>query len=284
MKCIVQFSGGKDSLATLLWAVEHYGKKVIAVFCDTQWEHDLTYVHVQEVIDSLGIQLVTLTGTGSFLEVAKKKNRFPSTKARFCTEELKVKPFIDWILANPDDMIIIQGIRKDESAARSKMQDQCTFFRYYFEPYKVDGNGRNRFHTYRSKEVKAFCEKYAQDVFRPIFEWNAAQVFDFIASKGFTPNPLYKMGFKRVGCFPCIMCTHQELKEIAAAFPETLQRLVDAEQEVGRSFFPPEYIPKHQCANGSHPTIAEAVNYVGREKTLPLFESKSCKSFYSLCE
>lgn len=284
MKCIVQFSGGKDSLAALLWAVEHYGKGVIAVFCDTQWEHEFTYQHVADVIESLGVRLVTLTGKESFIGLAKKKQRFPSTKARFCTEELKVKPFIDWVLDQQDDLIIIQGIRKDESAARGKMQDQCTFFRYYFEPYKTDKNGRNRFHSYRSKEVKAFCKAYAQDVFRPIFEWNAAQVFDYIASKGFTPNPLYKLGFKRVGCFPCIMCTHQELKEISSAFPETVQRLRNAESLVGRSFFPPEYIPKHQCANGSHPTISEAINYVAREKTLELFEAKTCKSFYSLCE
>ncbi|KQS33953.1 phosphoadenosine phosphosulfate reductase family protein [Dyadobacter sp. Leaf189] len=284
MKCVVQFSGGKDSLATLLWAVEHFGKNVIAVFCDTKWEHDLTYQHVKEVIEKLGVELVTLTGKQSFVGLAKAKKRFPSTKARFCTEELKVKPFIDWVLDQKDNLLICQGIRKDESLARSKMQDSCTFFRYYFEPYKIDKAGRKRYHTYRKKEVVEFCSKWAQDIIRPIFEWTAKQVFDYIKKQGFEPNPLYMLGFKRVGCFPCIMCTHGELKEIAQSFPETLHKLKDAEVEVGRSFFPPGYIPKRSCSNRQFPTVPEAVNYVDHDRSLSIFEPETCKSFYSLCE
>ncbi|MCF0074463.1 phosphoadenosine phosphosulfate reductase family protein [Dyadobacter sp. CY261] len=285
MKVVVQFSGGKDSLACLLWAVEKFGKGVIAVFCDTQWEHEYTYQHIREVIGKLGIKMVILKGTSSFVDLAKRKNRFPSTKARFCTEELKVKPFIDWLLAQQDNFMVIQGIRKDESAARSKMQSQCTFFRHYFEPYKFDKNGKPRFHSYRKSDVKDFCSKYAHDIIRPIFEWTAKDVFEFIDAKGFQPNPLYKLGFKRVGCFPCIMCTHGELKEIAESFPETLEKLQDAEMYVGRSFFPPKYIPPYRCENGSYPSVKEAVDYVtGDRGQAKLFETSACKSFYSLCE
>lgn len=49
MKIIVSFSGGKDSQACLIWAVKKYGSKnVQAVFCDTGWEHSLTYKHIQD--------------------------------------------------------------------------------------------------------------------------------------------------------------------------------------------------------------------------------------------
>jgi hypothetical protein len=68
----------------------------------------------------------------------RKKKRFPSTKARFCTEELKVKPMIDFILDRKADCLIIQGVRKDESEARSAMKEQCTFFKYYFTPYRTN--------------------------------------------------------------------------------------------------------------------------------------------------
>ncbi len=38
MKVIVTFSGGKDSLASLLWVRNNLTKDFITVFCDTGWE------------------------------------------------------------------------------------------------------------------------------------------------------------------------------------------------------------------------------------------------------
>lgn len=43
MKVIVAFSGGKDSLAALLWTQEHITKNFTTVFCDTGWEHPPPY-------------------------------------------------------------------------------------------------------------------------------------------------------------------------------------------------------------------------------------------------
>lgn len=44
MKHIVQFSGGKDSTALVLWAKEQgWPEGFTAVFCDTGWESDETY-------------------------------------------------------------------------------------------------------------------------------------------------------------------------------------------------------------------------------------------------
>lgn len=285
MKIVVQFSGGKDSLAALILTVEKFGKGVIAVFCDTGWEHPLTYEHIQYVTDRLGIRLVILKNKYDFIQLAKKKNRFPSTKARFCTEELKVKPFIDWVLGQNDNMIVIQGIRADESAARAKMNFSCAFFRNYFEPLYRDKNGRPRFYTYRKKEVLAHVEKFAVDIERPLIAWNSEEVFAFIKRQGFEPNPLYLKGFKRVGCFPCIMCTHQEIRNIIADHPETLNKLQDAEKEVGRTFFPPNYIPNHARKDGQLSTLNDVVKYVsGKNESLEIFEKQSCQSYYSLCE
>ena len=63
LKIIIQFSGGKDSLATLLWVINESGFKkesMGVVFCDTVWEHDITYEHIKEVIEKTGIKSTTL--------------------------------------------------------------------------------------------------------------------------------------------------------------------------------------------------------------------------------
>lgn len=44
MKIIVTFSGGKDSLAALLWVRNNMTTNFIAVFCDTGWESEITYM------------------------------------------------------------------------------------------------------------------------------------------------------------------------------------------------------------------------------------------------
>jgi len=57
MKVIVAYSGGKDSQASLLWAVEKYGRKnVESVFCDTGWEHPATYQQIIDTVADLGIK------------------------------------------------------------------------------------------------------------------------------------------------------------------------------------------------------------------------------------
>lgn len=145
MKVIVTFSGGKDSLAALLWTREHITKNFTTVFCDTGWEHPLTYEYINRIADKLHLDLVTLKSKKyvGMVDLARQKKRWPSTRARFCTVELKTKPTIDYVLDEVhDNMLMIQGIRAAESASRAKMQAQCTYFKYYFEPYGYDKSGK----------------------------------------------------------------------------------------------------------------------------------------------
>ena len=123
MKIIVTFSGGKDSLAALLWTREHLAKDFITVFCDTGWEHPLTYEYIEEVRRKLGLNLVTLRSKkyDGMVDLAGKKKRWPSSQRRFCTSELKTIPMIDYLLDEvQDDFIVIQGIRAAESASRAQ--------------------------------------------------------------------------------------------------------------------------------------------------------------------
>lgn len=285
MKVLVFYSGGKDSQASLIWSIKKYGvENCEAVFCDTGWENPVTYQHITDTCKELGVKLIILKSTkyDGMVDLATKKGRFPSTKARFCTEELKSKPAIDYALSHKEHLIIIEGIRKNESLSRSKMMEACTYFRYYFEPM---ANGKT--HLYRKKDVLAWCKEYNADKIRPVFNWTAEQVISYIRDNGQQPNPLYFQGFSRVGCFPCIMARHGEIKLIIENHPEQWNDLHGAEKIVGRSFFPPDYIPKMFTTNKKYPTVDDVKRYIlAKNNTIDMFEQEtpSCMSVYGLCE
>ena len=285
VKVLIFYSGGKDSQACLIWAVKKYGvENCEAVFCDTGWENPVTYQHIEETTKQLGVKLVTLKSKkyDGFIDLARKKKRFPSTNARFCTVELKALPAIDYVLSQNQSLIIIEGIRKNESHARSKMEPECMYFRYYFEPR---ANGKSD--TYRKKEVLEWCKKYDASKFRPIFDWSAEQTIQYIKDNGQQPNWLYYQGFSRVGCFPCIMSRQSELKLIMDNHPERWEELKRIEKEVGRTLFPPLYIPEHSQKNKVFTTLEDVEVYLKRKNaTLDMFEEETpgCMSVYGLCE
>jgi len=294
MKTIVTFSGGKDSLAALLWIRNNFTKNFTTVFCDTGWENPITYRYINEVAEKLNLNLVTLKSKkyDGMIDLATKKKRFPSSQRRFCTSELKSIPTIDYLLdVVQDDFIIIQGIRSEESASRSKMAAQCNYFKYYIEPYGKDKHGKDKYHTYRRKEILEFSKNHATDVWRPVFDWTAQQVIDYILENGLEPNPLYRIGFKRVGCFPCIMSAHTEIYQIVERFPERIAEIAMYEKEINSSFLGPNPIPKKQY-KGDYPLITDIARYVREQYARgTLFgeiegnTALSCMSYYSgLCE
>lgn len=296
MKVIVTFSGGKDSLAALLWTREHITNNFTTVFCDTGWEHPLTYEYINRIADKLHLDLVTLKSKkyDGMVDLARQKKRWPSARARFCTEELKTKPMIDYVLDEvKDNILIIQGIRAAESSARAKMQAQCTYFKYYFEPYGYDKNGRPKRHSYRGKEVRAFRAQFADDLLRPVFDWSAQQVIDYILAAGLEPNPLYRMGYKRVGCWPCVMANQRDILSLARQAPERIEEIANLETKLKQggmsTFFGPGKIPAYAITSGNkYPDIHDVVHYVKwQNATGSLFDddtATSCMSYYGLCE
>ncbi len=251
IQSIVALSGGKDSVATLL-KVRAEGWKPKVVFCDTGWEHPMLYEYLKYLEKALGIDIIFLKSNKyeDFIDMVIQKKRFPSTLARFCSELLKVHPMIDYLLDEvADNFLVFQGIRKNESQKRSKMNESCTFFRYYLEPYGFDKKDKPRYHKYRRSDVLEFVKRgLLHDVQRPVFHLTADECFKLHAEYGIDPNPQYKANMGRVGCFPCVMVTHDELWQIYLRFPWRIDELIEWEKKLGTTFFPPGYVPKRYAS------------------------------------
>lgn len=239
---MISVSGGKDSTAILLLAIELGAENMVPVFADTGNEHELTYEYLHYLEKMLGIVIKrvkadfsadidrkrektlakwaeagveeavikrareVLVPTGvPFLDLCMWKGRFPSSQARFCTDELKVWPITEQVvfplLKEFEVIESWQGIRWDESEAR----------RGYVEREGIEPD-----------QSRVFA-------FRPILSWTAEDVFAFHKKHGIEANPLYKLGMGRVGCMPCINARKNELREIAQRFPEVIRRLIEWE-------------------------------------------------------
>ena len=206
----IGISGGKDSQALLLWAKHESGlphDKLHASFCDTGNEHDLTYAHIKMMADTIH-PITTIKPPLDFYELAKKKGRFPSTKARFCTQQLKIYPTQKHVMQFQQDnkeVVLLSGVRAGESAARAALPEL------------------------------EWDEYYACDMYRPLLQWSVDDVWAILAKYNSQRNPLYEYGARRVGCFPCIMSNKLELRTIAKHFPERIDMIRKAELETGKN-------------------------------------------------
>lgn len=271
MKHIVCVSGGKDSTALALWANENLGQPGpdwTPVHELTHWEakgHDayMEYLN-REVFDGHLLAVNSRKYPDGFVQLVVERGRVPSTKARFCTEELKTNPCAEYIRSLDDEVTVYLGHRAEESDARACMAEFSFDDRY-----------------------DAHCRK-------PLLTWSARDVFAIATKYGIEANPLYKMGAARVGCFPCVMVQLRELKALAQyqeQWVEIKRRVLMVEQKVGSSFFPPNYIPKRfqtgRTEEGkSFPWGNDVFRYVEgtTENQMPLLERRSCMSVYNLCE
>ena len=307
---VISVSGGKDSTALLLLAIERNTESMQAVFADTGNEHPLTIEYVQYLNDTVfpirtvradfsrqiagkkeyvltkwaekGVPQASidraaeaLSPTGNpFLDLCIWKGRFPSTKAAFCSEELKRSPIINQIqgplLALGDDVVSWQGVRRDESLNR----------RFLIE-----------------RELKSIDKVTQAELwnYRPILDWTADDAFAMHKKHGVKHNPLYEMGMGRVGCMPCINCRKDELLEISKRFPEVIDRIEQWESAVkeaskrqGATFFT---APSDDSEWSAMQTIRTKVGWAqtGRGgKTFDWVRMENdgpvCSSIYGLCE
>lgn len=201
---ICSVSGGKDSAALVL-ALREAEVPARYVFADTAWEHEATYAHLDTMRRVLGITIDVVGVEGGMVARARYRAGFPIRLGRWCTQELKLEPlrsYNDRIIDETGrDTVNAMGVRAEESAKRAQMP------------------------------IWEFADDWGGFCWRPLLHWTIADVLEIHRRHGLPMNPLYHMGFDRVGCFPCIFAGRNEVSGIARVAPERVSVIADLERE-----------------------------------------------------
>ena len=209
LRYIVSVSGGKDSVALWLWAIRN-GLQPVAVYLDTGWEWSGHAAHLDMLEAHIG-PLRRVQAAETLAEMTLRKGTFPSRIRKWCTTELKLKPFRQWLneyrTTHDVDVVVLLGIRREESRARETALEH------------------------------EWSEYYDCEVWRPIVDWTVEDVIAEHRRASIPMHPLYHLGAERVGCWPCVNASKTELALIGRIDPGRITQVRALEQAIGQTMF-----------------------------------------------
>jgi len=216
-KVIVNFSGGKDSTVAILKVLERYPKKeVILCYQDTGADFLETLPYVEMIAELFELPLVVLKRYEDFWEMAQRLKHFPTPQMRNCTLYLKVRELNKWIRANREslgnEVIIVSGIRGEESLHRSKLPE------------------------WGINETTLKDGSFIAKTWLPCL--HLTEVYDIIEAEGLPLHPCYEFS-RRCNCWCCIFQPNHMVREYAEMYPDLYERACLVEDTI-----------KHKWKNG----------------------------------
>ncbi len=251
---VIGLSGGKDSTATLLLAMDRVSKNaILPVFVDTGNEHQETYAYLEYLEQQLSISITRIKPDFTEEMAARRqaiandrrtgrdshgvKLRWSNRRKREALEELKPSghAFLDLCLWKGMFPSNRSRFCTDFLKTRAFVSfvDNLTKAK---QPVIV-WQGIRREESEKRKRAKLF-ERVGPGFyyFRPLIHWKERDVFQCIADHGLHPNPLYQ-SIGRVGCAPCIYSNKNDLRSILQSGngPETMEKILEWEHRVSKA-------------------------------------------------
>ena len=184
----VSYSGGKDSLATLLVVIKSIGR-VPMLFADTGMEFPETYANVDETSRRYGLDVIRTDGKNQFWENFKRQGP-PAVNARWCCKVCKLTPVANLIRDQWGECLSFIGQRRYESAARAQSD-----------------------RIWRNPNVRGQLSA------APIHNWTALHVWLYLLREHAPYNVLYEQHLDRIGCFMCPSSDMALIHMIEAEYP-----------------------------------------------------------------
>jgi phosphoadenosine phosphosulfate reductase len=168
----VSYSGGKDSLATLLVVLKALGR-IPMLFADTGFEFPETYDNVLDVSKKYNLEVLRTNGLTGFWETFETDGP-PAVNARWCCRVCKLTPVTDLIVGQWGECLSFIGQRRYESATRAQSE-----------------------RVWRNRNVRSQLSA------APIHNWTALHVWLYLMREKAPYNILYEQHLDRIGCFMC---------------------------------------------------------------------------------
>ena len=173
-KHVLGLSGGRDSAALAVYMRQHHPEMDIEYFfTDTGKELPEVYEFLGRLEGFLGKPILRLNPDRDFDFWLKRYNNFlPSPQQRWCTRQLKLRPFEQWLRPMLDDGIRISSyvaIRSDEEYREgySSKHENLTIMLPFKEAgvdkpgvldiLEASGLGLPRYYDWRSRSGCTFC-------------------------------------------------------------------------------------------------------------------------------
>ena len=201
-KCFILTSGGKDSLAALVYTkreAEKVGAELRAIHADTTVGFPEVTKYVRKVCRQLRIKLSIVRPEKNFFDLAEDWG-IPNFRFRWCCRELKIKPVHDFLAKIGGRKVVIDGIRAEESNLRAK------YLPIWYHP------------SFKCLSVS------------PIFRWTRKQVEKYIGSADLPENPVRQLGCS-AECWCGAYKTQSDFLKLREIKPELFDKLSDLEEQ-----------------------------------------------------
>ena len=184
----VSYSGGKDSLATLLVVTKAIGS-IPMLFADTGMEFPETYANIEQVSRHYGLDVIRTDGKTKFRDTFEDQGP-PAVNARWCCRVCKLTPVADLIRNRWGECLSFIGQRRYESASRAQSE-----------------------RVWRNSNVRSQLSA------APIHNWTALHVWLYLMREHAPYNILYEHHLDRIGCFMCPSSDMALIHGIEVAYP-----------------------------------------------------------------
>jgi len=209
---IIQFSGGKDSMA-MLGLVREVTDDFVCCFMATGLEFKGIIPFVKETCQKLNVRLLISNPSmhkGNIFKRVRQFKSFPGLIATWCCRDLKLRPQKKMLIKEfgKGTFYKLEGIRLHESTRR-----RYIYAEYTGTPYREDG------------EFKGSYEVF------PIINWTDRDILNYLTMKGLPTSGLYKE-FGVSGCSWCPFYQPDIYRRILRKMPNHYDRFIELENEL----------------------------------------------------